>query len=134
MSGRRETLRCLVTLIALVFHEGRPVQFVEGMEPLRGAYPALFRLPKNRYVAWQQVGRIRNEGVAGGSLEDAMSVFRREFGIDLKELQELYERREWVGSKYGGARCARITAMFVMHTRVLVQEMLIRRKDCWGTC
>lgn len=105
-------LEDLVDLICLVYHEARNVRHParEHKVSIPGAYAKFISLPKNRYDAWEQMGVIRDRAVRAGTPVRAAAVFEGQFGLDLTDLVDLYEKPFWKHSAYGGNRWAPITA------------------------
>lgn len=107
---RDEVMRNLVDFICLLCHEARNVRhpIKAGKIPRESKYIRLINLPHNRYSAWLVMAKARDKAARAERAEDAVRVFQEEYGLNLKELLELYHYPCWKHSACGGNKWASI--------------------------
>jgi hypothetical protein len=104
------TIENLVDLICLLYHEARNVRYPIKAGKIQDGdkYGKLINLPNNKYQAWRHMSKVRTKAIATQVPADASKVFKREFGLSLEDLLELYLAPCWKDSAYGGNKWAPI--------------------------
>jgi len=109
-----ETLKNLVDLISLLYHEARNVRHPISARklPSDSKYNKLINLPRNRVEAWRHMSKLREKAATAQKAADIVRVFQEAYILSLEELLVLYHASCWKGSAYGGNKwgpiCSRV--------------------------
>jgi len=127
-----DRIESLADYVSLIYHEARNVRHLirdSHFSPI--GWERIISLPTNREEAWKAVQSTRQRAYRASSPKELMGIFMSRFGVDLRELQEMFENPNWRhANSYGGHAWVQI----VKDVREFVQAIESgdeeRQKDC----
>lgn len=105
-----DRMKFLAEYVSLLYHEARNARHLPQDDYFsRTGWERILSLPKNRDEAWKEIQSTRQKARQALSVNDLICIFVRRFGVDLSELQEMFENPNWKHAKgYGGNAWAHI--------------------------
>jgi hypothetical protein len=112
VNDQHEHIRLLVDYTTLIYHEARNVRhLIKAKAVVVGEWSKLVMLPVNKLEAWKALQVTRSEAKLANSVRAAQLPFEKRFGVNLDQLQMLYENPGWRNASYGGNAWQSITAL-----------------------